>query len=301
MTAFVGMSERTSGIIRGQQLANRVPGWKFVDSRDGEALKQLRDEVVFFIRNVDVPTAKLLRSNGCKVGYDLLDRPVADHHAAWKQGIQGDLDWSRYDHPCIDFFLVNNTASLTQLQKVTDKRVHVVPHHTVNFSRHLNESKPKVETVGYLGTSDQMLLQDETQAMCEKHGARFVCFHPNTQVECDAALRSIDVGVIYVEPTEHRDFVLQHKPNTKLSNFQSYGIPTVASRYASFIEFGGQANHAWQLEEDADGFLNKLEMLLMSRNLREWTSQAAYVVGCELHIDNVLNYYSDVLAVEGLR
>lgn len=301
MTAFVGMRDRTSGIIRGQQIASRVLGWKFIDVRDAASLAQLKDEVVFFIRNIDTSITQALRNQGCRIGYDLLDRPVADHHDAWKRGIQGDLDWHRYDHPCIDFFLVNNTESLTQLRKVTGKPIYVVPHHTVNFSRHRNELKQRVETVGYLGTSDQMLLQDETRSMCEKHGARFVCFHPNTQVECDAALRSIDVGVIYVEPTEHRDFVLKHKPNTKLSNFQSYGIPTVASRYSSFIEFGGQANHAWQLEEDPDGFLNKLEMLLMSKNLREWTSDAAHIVGQEFHIDHVLERYSAVLAVEGLR
>jgi hypothetical protein len=46
------------------------------------------------------------------------------------------------------------------------------------------------------------------------------------------------VGVIFLERNNRTGYVLDYKPNQKLSNFQCLGIPVAACDYESFKEFG---------------------------------------------------------------
>ena len=99
------MKERTSGEIRGRQVADALRA-SFVDVRDHRTLALVRDDTVVFVRQFEPHLASMLKQNGCIIGFDLLDRPVADYHQRWKQGVRHDFDWGIYDNAFIDFFLV---------------------------------------------------------------------------------------------------------------------------------------------------------------------------------------------------
>jgi hypothetical protein len=77
---------------------------------------------------------------------------------------------------------------------------------------------------------------------------------------------------------------LKYKPNTKLTNFQSFGIPTISIPYHSFVEFGGDA---W-IKSSETGFMHDLESLLSSHSLRDQIESLS--IGS---IENSKNYSLD--------
>ena len=105
-------------------------------------------------------------------------------------------------------------------------------------------------------------------------------------------LRKIDVGVIFLENDDYHKFNIQLKPNTKLTNFQSFGIPTVATGYTTFREFGGEAylpaNNRKQLFES-------LDILLSSRETRERLAVDGLKISEKCSIENVAKMYDRVV------
>jgi hypothetical protein len=253
-------------------------------------MNNISNETVIFIRQIDERYAKHLKNKNCRVGYDLLDRPVADHHNDWKSGNKKDLDWSRYKSNQIDFIIVNNTLTKVKMMEFYQQnQIYVIPHHHVNFRKDRRDNNKKIETIGYIGTADQMLLQDEVQDFCNRKNLKFLCSHPNTVDECNSALQKIDVGVIFIDDDGYKDYVLKYKPNTKLSNFQSYGIPTVSCKYSSFFEFGRK--DLWLPANDKADFMEKLNWLIETKNFYDDVSSESYTHSSKLHIDEVIKDY----------
>jgi hypothetical protein len=289
MTVFIGMPERTSGLIRGIQISQKLPNSRFISANDHwNIMNNISNETVIFIRQIDEKYARHLKNKNCKVGYDLLDRPVADHHNDWKSGIKKDLNWSRYSLNYIDFMIVNNTSTKAKISESYKGEIFIIPHHNVNLQKHKRDLNKKIECVGYIGTSDQMLLQDELNSFCKDNSLKFLCSHPNTVDECNEALQKIDIGVIFVDADGYKDYVLKYKPNTKLSNFQSYGIPTVSCKYDSFVEFG---KGEWIQADNKEFFLDRLKCLLENKKFYSDLSDAGYEHGLKFHIDEIVKKY----------
>jgi hypothetical protein len=294
---FIGLSDRTSGLIRGKQVAQYLKDAEFIDINNHHKIATTKNTTCIFIRQFDKNLALQLKRNNCKVGYDLLDRPVADHHAAWKSGTRVELDWARYKNENTDFYLVNNTTTLNCLSPYVNVPIYVMPHHTVNFARHVNQVRDKVVRIGYVGLPDQFLLNDDIKKMCLSHNIEFVNHHPNTLNECDKLLQTIDVGVIFMDTEGYREYVIRHKPNVKLNNFQSYGIPTVACGYHSFYEFGGKPGENWLLANDSKTFISSVENLILDKNLRKTLSHNCVNITEKVHIENVVKLYQNVVTL----
>lgn len=294
---FVGHSNRSSGIIRGQQVAERMEGATFIEPGNAKALNKVRDRVCLIVRQPEPQALSILKANGCKVGYDLLDRPVSDYHDATNRGQKdGDIDWKRYDNPLIDFYVVNNTHAKRRLAAaVGPKPIHIIPHHTVNFESRRNDLLERPARVAYVGIPNQFSKQDEVRKLCESHGAKLACVNPQTREECVEVMKLVDVGVIFYEQSEKVPYTLRYKPNTKLSNFQSFGIPTVAVPYASFDEFGGDA---WERAKSFDDFESKLEALLTNGDRRRELAEAGHQHAKRFHIDNVVRDHYGALLFE---
>lgn len=285
------MSSRTSGIIRGMQLAERF-NWKFYESGDRRILNE-RSETIVFVRSYDENLGNSLRKLGNRVGFDLLDRPVADQHAIVETN--SEIDWSRYRYD-IDFCIVNNSLAketLINRGKVTYP-VHVIPHHSVNHENKKYHVKSKVTKVGYVGLENQFSYKKDIEKFLKDKGIEFVMSHPLSRSEVSDFILSLDIGLICVESNPSnlwQKYILDYKPNTKLTNFQSFGTPTIAGHYSSFEEFG---NDCWIKAGNKEEFLDRLENLIKDVEKRHQLSQQSYSVGQNYHIDNVKKLYESI-------
>jgi hypothetical protein len=201
-----------------------------------------------------------------------------------------------YTHKECDFFIVNNSLAQADVGLVSDKPSFIIPHHSTNFGNIKATWNEEVKRVGYVGLPEQLSSKTEIEKLCRDHGAEFVSLHPNTRDECDALFKTIDIGVVFAESDEKMrphvvDLMKRYKPNTKLSNFQSYGIPTVCTPYESYIEFGGQA---CRFVDTKDRMLYEIEHLIIEDpEMRASLARDAFYVGQKFHIDNIKKLYEN--------
>lgn len=299
MITFLGMPSRTSGEIRGRQIAERLhfdhESARFVDVHNPDWKVIQQNQIALFVRTWEGNLARELKRRGYIVGYEIADMPVGD--AVFRNAEVTDL--SAYVHSECDFFVVNNHVQLTDVYDVllnqanAHKRVYVIPHHSTNVSGQAAPFRTKPERVGYVGLPEQLSGKDELEALCKKHDVQFVSVHPNTREECDEVFRSLDVGVVFAESDSTMrprvvELMRRYKPNTKLSNFQAYGIPTICTPYESYKEHGDDACIFVNTKEE---MLKALDELLNNHNMRLVESNKAYKVGKRFHIDEILKIY----------
>lgn len=285
---FIGLQERTSGLIRGVQLAKKF-GWKFYEQGDQRVLQE-RNETIIFIRSINLGLAKILRDLGNKVGFDLLDRPVADQH----QLLSKELDWKIYQFD-IDFYIVNNTLTKEFLenQGKVSKPIYVIPHHTVNFESRKIRFNESVKNVGYIGLENQFSNKEIISKYLKDRNINFIMHHPNTREEVVDVMSTFDIGIVSVDDDNSlwKKYIFGFKPNVKLSNFQSFGIPTIASPYSSFCEFG---ENQWLKANSIDEFIHNLDFLISDVKTRSELSRSSLVVGEKFHISNMYDYYGAI-------
>lgn len=257
------MKERSSGQIRGIQVSDHIRSAghnsKFIDVRD-VSLHSVTDQTVVFVRSVDTSLAKKLKKQGCKIVFDTLDRPVADIHES--QRLNKAFSWSVYDIPEVDHFIVNNSLVNDQISAATSKKCTIIPHHAVGSEHRVRSS---IKTAGYIGLPDQLDDQQEIEESLNKFGIRFFSKNPLKREECLRDIASLDLGIVFLRNNDRTNPVLKYKGNTKLTNFQSFGIPTISVEYQSFVEFGGDS---WIKSNERD-FMNDLELLLDSSSLKD--------------------------------
>ncbi len=290
MITFLGMPSRTSGIIRGGQVAEAFgQGARFVDVHNPDWKVITQNETVLFVRTWEPSLARQLQSKGYTIGYEVADMPVGD--AVFRHADVKDL--SAYAHNECSFFVVNNHVQLSDMMQVTNKPVFVIPHHSTNFTQTAAPFRTKVERVGYVGLPEQLSCKTDIVDVCKKHNVEFISVHPNTREECDAVFRSLDIGVVFAESDATMrprvvELMKRYKPNTKLTNFQSYGIPAICTPYESYKEHG---DNACLFAENTDELLAHLHTLLTNVNLRLSESNKAYAVGKRFHVDEIVKLY----------
>jgi hypothetical protein len=293
MITFLGMPARTSGEIRGRQVAERLhlghESARFVDvhNPNWDVIKQ--NKIALFVRTWEPNLAKQLVQKGFIVGYEVADMPVGD--AVFRNANVKDL--SAYAHDECSFFVVNNSIQLQDMHKVIDKPVYVIPHHTTNFDNVSAPFRTIPNKVGYVGLPEQLSGKSELEKLCVEHNCEFVSVHPNTREECDKVFRSLDVGIVFAESDSTMssrvvELMRRYKPNTKLSNFQAYGIPTICTPYESYKEHGG---NACIFVDDLQSMLSSLKILLTDTNKRLVLSNQSLAVGKQFHISKIINLY----------
>lgn len=293
MITFLGMPVRTSGEIRGRQIAERLH-WadasaRFTDIHNPQWNVIEQNKVALLVRTWEGNVASELKRRGHVVGYEIADMPVGD--AVFRGAEVKDL--SAYAHPECDFFVVNNSVQKADLELVTDKPTYVIPHHSVNFDKNAAPYNSTPRKVGYVGLPEQLSAKDEIAELCKKRGAEFFSVHPNTREECDGVFRNLDIGVVFAENDVMMrprvvELMKRYKPNVKLTNFQSYGIPAICTPYESYKEHG---DGACTFVNTKDEMLDALDRLLSDASFRLVESNKAYAVGKRFHIDEVAKIY----------
>lgn len=298
MITFLGMPDRTSGEIRGRQVAERLHlghnSARFVNvhNPNWDIIKQNR--AALFVRTWEGNLAKELNQQGFVVGYEVADMPVGD--AVFRNAEVKDL--SAYAHKECSFFVVNNSIQKQDLQKVTDKPIYVIPHHTTNYDNVSAPFRTIPKKVGYVGLPEQLSGKSEIEKLCFEHNCEFVSVHPNTREDCDNVFRTLDIGIVFAESDSTMnakvvELMRRYKPNTKLSNFQAYGIPTICTPYESYKEHGG---NACIFVDDLQSMLVSLKTMLTDTNKRLVLSNQSLAVGKQFHISKIIDLYEKMVA-----
>ncbi len=295
---FLGMPSRTSGEIRGRQVATALGGTAcFTDVHCPDPNALAANDTVLFIRTYNAGLAKSLKASGKLVGFEVADAPVGDAVFRGKEV----LDLRDFAHPECDFFVVNNDIERNDMLAVGARNVLMIPHHSTNFANTSNAFRTKPRRVGYVGLPEQLSRRADFETLCAQHNVEFISIHPNTREECDVVFRSLDVGVVFAE-SDHTmrprvvELMKRYKPNTKLSNFQAYGIPSIVTPYESYRQWGNDdPGCGFEFADDANEMLIKLEDLLLNTRRRETMVRQAFERGRLFHIDRVVNeFYCDL-------
>ena len=94
---FTGISGRSSSEVRGIQISSADENFYYCDQNKltSEIIESC--DAVILVRNFVHNIASFARSKGKIVGYDLIDRPVADVHNLSKQGAKNpEVNWDAY-------------------------------------------------------------------------------------------------------------------------------------------------------------------------------------------------------------
>lgn len=271
------------------QLSQRLHGSEFLDI-DRLTFSRPKNNIVLHVRKFDAAHAQYCKSIGLKVGFDVADNPVTDFlYGRVKQD-----DFSRYVHPSIDFYIVNNDLVEEKIRAHTDKKIYVIPHHNCNFDK-IHNSNKRPKTIGYIGLPEQSIDLEKMQDVCKKLHLNFFNKDILEHSKLSDAFSQIDIGMVFFEKEESKrelqEKILNYKPGTKLSNFQSYGIPTICLPYRSFKQFG---EDKCRYVETIESLEYEIENLIKNEDLYHELSTASILVGEKFHIDNVLQYYRKI-------
>jgi len=290
---FIGMASRSSGKVRGLQLVDNFKNYNFFDTvtRRFTGKDSFFQKNIVFVRNFDLNLAKSLKLQGRKIGYDIIDKPVAELHRLQLNNPDiSEIDWNFICNDFIDFYIVTNTLAKQKLEAITNKEVFIIPHHAVSNKLIEKDTAIKPKTIGYVGVEDQLFRRNEIISYCDMNKLSFYENHPKTQNLCIEDLKKIDIGVVYLDVNNRTDYVLKYKPNQKLSNFQCFGIPSVIVGYNSYIEFGG--NNSYLLAKNEIELIENLDMLFKDKDLRGSIQKNGYEAAEKLLVNNVIKLYN---------
>ena len=297
MITFIGDKSRSSGQVRGVQISS-VVGGNFFDIHShsfiGEQQSHSWNRIAIFVRGFNQNIAKELKAKGHKVGFDIIDRPVANLHNAQKSDPDvTEIDWKILTNDLIDFYVVtNHKAKRRLLEALNDKKpIYVIPHHCAPSSlEKKNHTLPR--TVGYVGLSDQLHNMKEIEKHVHSLGLNFFVGHPKDLNDCLKMLKKIDIGVIFLKRNNRTGYVLDYKPNQKLSNFQCLGIPVVSCDYESFKEFGKSAYLSATTLDDVKQHLSEL---CSNEKLRDGLIEKGYKAASSVLLKNVAFTYQKMV------
>lgn len=286
MITFAGFTHRSSGIIRGKQVSQFVDGSDFIDI---DAPSHPKNNVVIHVRKFNESFAKFCKSKNLTVGFDVADNPVTDY----LYGRVNQDDFKRYVNEYCDFYIVNNDFCRHELSKFTNKKIYVIPHHNCNFAKKINNLKeggPK--RLGYIGMPEYTVNEKSMESFCKKANLVFTTKNPQKHEELEDAFNQIDIGIVFFEKESIKSGVyertIKYKPNTKLTNFQSFGIPTICLPYESYKQFG---ENQCIFVEDSEELENKIIEISSNEDLYFSLSKASVNVGEKYHISKIVEHY----------
>ena len=293
MITFIGLKRRSSGKIRGKQIAENIKSANFFDH--SEVLKNLNKihKIVIVVRNRNIKIEKYLKNKGHILGYDILDSAGSDFYFRNKSP-----DYNNFiDRNIFSFYIVNNTVGYDQVKGCIDnnENVYIIPHHHLNFKKERSYfGEDKIKTAGYVGLPEQFTHQQEIKNILKKNKIDLITNPGHTLKESRDTLSKIQLGVTYMDAKFKKVFE-SCKPNTKLSNFQSFGVVTLCNENYSFVEFG---DDAYLKHNSLDEFEKNLQKIIKNKELRKSISDKGYDNSKRFHIEKIKSLYNNI--IEGI-
>lgn len=283
MISFICLPDRSSGEIRANQIAAFIEGAEVLNITHHQIPK---NRYVIFVRQFDLEYCRRLHDLGFVVGRDIADVPAWDFRLERGKTLKDYIDYS------CSFYIVNNTWYKNQIESLGVKNVFVIPHHSCNFENERSCTGERLKTAGYLGLPEQLSRSKEIESYCQSIGIEFISSDPKTRRDLVEKISQIDLGIIFLDETnltpENLEYTKNFKPNTKLTNFQSYGIPTICVDYQSFKEFGGVAYLPALKYEDVIGWIGRLAR---DPSMRKKISDDSIEASKLLSINSIVSLY----------
>lgn len=271
---------RVSSFVRGTQIAQHLDNVVVCSINDFEKKLPKQKSLVIIIKQYDLGLAKKIRQRGHVVAYDVVDAPTYNFD-----------DSAIKSFKAYDIIISPTTNYALKVSHENNGQLAVaIPHHTINFERHVNDFKTSQLTLGYVGMFNENSHVNKIKEMAARKNVRFLVGNPTTRAACIDLFKQIDVSFSYTDAPRGRLL----KPNEKLSNGQSFGIPMVCSPHTSYIEYGGLPDEAWIKAETGDELVDRLDALLSNHDLRARIRENGLIVGEKLHIENVALLYDEL-------
>ncbi len=285
MITFIGLKNRSAGLVRGVQVSELIQDSNFFDhSVVGSNLDKIHKHVIIVRNRPNKSLENHLKRNGHIVGYDIIDSASGEFYFR-----KNPVDYNNHvDDSVYDYYIVNNTYTKNLVEKCTSKKVFVIPHHHVNFLQNRTYfGESEIKTAGYLGLPEQLTNKEEIEKIFNSHGIDFKTFNPKTRQGCIEFLSQIQVGITYMK-NQYYDVFSKAKPNSKIVNYQSFGIVTLCDMFESYVEFGSEG---YLIHENIEDFKKNIQQIVENKSVRKNISDISFNNSKSFNIENIINKF----------
>jgi hypothetical protein len=154
------------------------------------------------------------------------------------------------------------------------------------------DGSSNIINVGYLGLQEQLVNEEKIKQICNELGLNFLTNPGNDKKNSIEFLKNIQVGITHMVGFKHLQIFNKCKPNTKLTNYQSFGIIPVCNKTLSFDQFGGGLNFNYN---DLQHFKEIISNLMNDKVARQNISNSCYKHAENFHISNIVTHYEKIL------
>jgi hypothetical protein len=263
--------------IRGRQIASRLGAETVTLSSFNVETARLYDVIVYVKRLPDEATLEAVRKLGVRQVMDVLD-----NYSSWSL-----RNKSQY----LDAFI---SANLTQGVHLTVRygiRAVEIPHHHCNFDSLRIPERNGKPTLGFISTPDTRRTNEK---LARKTGLPFVT---NVSRKGENGFKrliddymSIDIGFAYRMDSNK----LRFNCANKLTNFMSFGIPSVLTPESGYLEYGRHGETVLFAHDKRD-FVDLLRWLASDAAMRRRMGDACVEAAAPFHIDQIKLRYLEFL------
>lgn len=263
--------------IRGKQIAARL-GYDAVSMRAFDASAASQYDVVIYVKHLPKTTDLAnLKRQGVRQVLDVLD-----NYSSWPLVGKAQL---------LDSFIAANLTQQAHLSMRYGIPAVEIPHHHCNFDSIRNpfRDKPKL---GFISTPATRSVNEQ---LARKTGLELVT---NVSRKGEGGFKkliddysAIDIGFAYRMDAGK----LRFNCANKLTNFMSFGIPSVLTPESGYLEYARHGETALFAHTKQD-FVNLLKWLADDPVKRRQMGDAAYEAARPFHIDNIKLRYLEFIA-----
>ena len=176
--------------------------------------------------------------------------------------------------------------------------IQTILHHHCNFKNEIAPFKDKIKNIGYIGVIDQLHHFDEINQFVNYKGMNMVI-----RDQKDIIYADIDVGLAFIDKNYSNTLGLSeclesswkdrlsYRSNVKIVNHMSYGIPSITSKYSSYIEVDKIAPGCTIFCETLDDVKSAILNLQDNTNMRKEMRENCIMNRNIFHIENIIKEY----------
>jgi hypothetical protein len=263
--------------IRGRQIAEEL-GCDSVSLPELTPVVAARYEIVIYVKRIpDATVMRAVKDAGIKQAMDVLDN-YSERDAKRAAGF-------------VDAFLAANLTQEIHLKSVYGVRSVEIPHHHCNFDNLRIPKRTGLPVIGFISTPDHW---PQNQRLAKKTGYKVVSnISRKGAGGFDELIRTYlatDIGFTYRMDRDK----LRFNCANKLTNFMSFGIPSVLTPESGYIEFGRHGETVLYAYTP-DDFVKMIKWLGEDPALRLSMGDACYEAAAPFHISRIAQRYREFL------
>jgi hypothetical protein len=236
------------------------------------------DAIIYVKRAPSPDLIDTIRARGIRQALDVLD-----NYSSWRL---------RRSAPLMDLLIGANITHAVHLQRTYGVPGVEIPHHHCNFDQQRIPFRTAPLTLGFISTPGPWPENRKLVAPLGLPIVANVSRRGNTdplRALADAYL-SVDVGFTWRMDSNK----LRFNCANKLTNFMSFGIPSVLTPESGYLEFGRHGETVLYAHDRKD-FVALLQWLVEDDGLRRRMGDACYESARPFHISRIADRYREML------